>query len=117
MARPEIIKFNEIRIVRIDPTLFELVKKLAKENKRTLGGQAEIMLKELVKIKKLESWELAESADGVDKTLVWCCEGEHDYRTRKEDRVPFIENYELSLTEVTETSVDPQILIKGGSNE
>lgn len=53
MARPEIIKFNEIRIVRIDPTLFELVKKLAKENKRTLGGQAEMMLRELIEIKKL----------------------------------------------------------------
>jgi len=54
MARPEVIKFNEIRIVRIDPTLFQLIKKLAKENKRTLGGQAELMLKELVKIKKLK---------------------------------------------------------------
>jgi hypothetical protein len=50
----EVIKFNEIRMVRIEPNIFELIKKMAKENKRTLGNQSMIMLKELIEIKKLK---------------------------------------------------------------
>lgn len=40
---------KEIRIVNPDDKLFELIVKLAKENKRTLGKQAEYMIEQFVK--------------------------------------------------------------------
>lgn len=40
---------KEIRIVNPDDKLFERIKKLAKENKRTIGKQAEFMLEKAIK--------------------------------------------------------------------
>jgi len=50
----EVVKVNEIRMVRLEPSIFQLVKKLAKENKRTLGNQAMLMLKDYIEIKNLK---------------------------------------------------------------
>ncbi len=45
-------KFNEIRVVRIGQKLFEQIKKLAKENKRTLGAQMEYMAEKFIEQQK-----------------------------------------------------------------
>jgi predicted urease superfamily metal-dependent hydrolase len=37
-------KRNEIRIANLDETVFERIKALAKENKRTIAKQAEFMI-------------------------------------------------------------------------
>lgn len=44
---------TDIRIVRPEKKIYDLVKKLAKENMRTMGKQVEFMLKEFIEIKKL----------------------------------------------------------------
>ena len=44
---------TDIRIVRPEKKLYDLIKKLAEENMRTIGKQAEFMLKELAEIKKI----------------------------------------------------------------
>ena len=43
---------TDIRIVRPEKKIYDLVKKLAKENMRTMGKQVEFMLKEFIEIKK-----------------------------------------------------------------
>jgi len=73
----------------------------------TFTGTLEKIKDQICKtITKLESWEFNE----VNTTLIWSCEGEHDYRTPTSERVPFLENYTLYLTEVKETKQDPRRL-------
>lgn len=75
----------------------------------TFTGTLEKIKKEIYRtLVKLESWEY----DAENNTLVWSCEGEHDYRTPIEDRVPFIETYTLYLSELTEVSQDPRTLVE-----
>ncbi len=45
--------FYEIRISRVSKKLRDKVKQLAKVNKRTMTSQAELMLEEIIKLKKL----------------------------------------------------------------
>lgn len=61
-------------------------------------------------VAKIDSWELYQDDTGVGSRLEWSCEGEHDYRTPLEERIPFIENYSLYLELCTEQEVNPSLL-------
>lgn len=41
---------NPIRLERPDPTLYLIVKRLARENKRSIAGQAEWMIEQQAKV-------------------------------------------------------------------
>lgn len=57
-----------------------------------------------------KNWELYIEDDGSNACLQMSQEGEHDYRTPKEDRIPFIENYTVYITHVVETPISEDVL-------
>jgi len=72
------------------------------------GSLDEIKMRVKREVAELESWEF----DEENMCLTWSCEGEHDHRIPKEDRIPFIETYHLYLTEVITKQLNPTVLQK-----
>lgn len=73
------------------PTLIELKKKI--ENRLSF----------------IKNMELVEEDDNTAH-FEYQCEGEHDYRTPKEERIPFQELWSLYVSEVEETCLGAKLL-------